>query len=95
MEQGGCKRGLLAEIEYTTMHWGALGRRIRKTTKNEDWQQKLAQVSILKINLKSTLFKKKKRGLLESDCLNYKSLTILCYQCGLRKLLVSVSSSEK
>ena len=34
------------QLEYTSMYWGALGR--RKTSKKEDWQQMLGQVPILK-----------------------------------------------
>ena len=34
-----------SQLHYTTMYWGALGRRRRK---KEDWQQVLAQVAIIK-----------------------------------------------
>ena len=33
-----------SQLEYTTMYWGALGRRRRR--KKEEWQQMLAQVTI-------------------------------------------------
>ena len=36
-----------SQLEYTTMYWGALGRR-RIKEKKEEWQQMLAQVPIFK-----------------------------------------------
>ena len=47
------------QLQYTTMYWGALGRR-RKKKEEEDWQQILAQVPIFK-KKKRNVFDKQKR----------------------------------
>ena len=54
------------QLEYTTMYWGALGRR-RRGEKKEDWQQMLAQVPILK--------KKKENGAWEVKWLALSHMT--------------------
>ena len=55
---------------YTTMYWGNLGRK-RKKTKKEDWQQLLAQVPICKKKKRGDRLKRKSQESLSSSSVCY------------------------
>ena len=50
-----CHKQRHSQLEYTTMYWGALGRRRRRNKETKDWQQMLAQVPIFKRKKKNHL----------------------------------------